>query len=359
MITKTLFPGKYVQGYNALEELSNEIKSLGSKGLLLVDSYVNKHVLPQMEFLKEAPIQIEEFQGECCDSEINRLIEICKSNQIDVVVGMGGGKTLDTAKAVAHFYKTPVIIVPTLASTDAPCSALSVIYSEKGEFDRYLVLPHNPNVVIVDSKLISQAPVRFLVSGIGDALSTWLEAESCKTSFRPNMTGFVGSLTAYALAELCFDTLLEYGYQAKLACEAKVVTPALEHIIEANTLLSGLGFESGGLASSHAIHNGLTALEETHKYFHGEKVAIGSLASLFITDKPTDFVNMVFDFCAEVGLPTTLADIGLEDVSDEDLMKVATLACASGETIHNEAKPITPEVVFAALRAMDAYGQAR
>lgn len=56
------------------------------------------------------------------------------------------------------------------------------------------------------------------------------------------------------------------------------MTPALEHIVEANILLSGLGFESGGLASCHAIHNGFTVLEQTHKYYHGEKVAFGTLA---------------------------------------------------------------------------------
>ncbi|MFT5940151.1 MAG: glycerol dehydrogenase [Paraglaciecola sp.] len=68
---------------------------------------------------------------------------------------------------------------------------------------------------------------------------------------------------------------MEYGRYAKLACEQDVVTPALEHIVEANTLLSGLGFESGGLAAAYAIDNGLTILPATHNYYHGEKVAVG------------------------------------------------------------------------------------
>lgn len=67
-------------------------------------------------------------------------------------------------------------VIPTIAATDAPCTALSVIYTKTGEFDKYLILPQNPNLVLVDSEIVCKAPVRFLVSGMGDALATWFEA---------------------------------------------------------------------------------------------------------------------------------------------------------------------------------------
>ena len=118
-------------------------------------------------------------------------------------------------------------------------------------------------------------------------------------------------------------------------------------------------FESGGLAAAHAIHNGLTVLKQTQKYFHGEKVALGTLASLFLTDKPMDVINEVFSFCETVGLPTTLGDIGLSDISDADLMKVAESTCAEGETIHNEPIPVTLEMVFSAVKTTDAFGKSR
>ncbi len=173
------------------------------------------------------------------------------------------------------------------------------------------------------------------------------------------MTGNVGSMSAYGLARLCYDTLLKFGLAAKMICETHVVTPALEHIVEANTLLSGLGFESGGLAASHAIHNGLTVLEQTHNYYHGEKVAMGTLTSLFLTDKSPEIIKDVYDFCESVGLPITLADIGLTNVSDEDLTKVASASCAKGESIYNEPIPVTLDMVFSALKAADAEGQRR
>ncbi len=361
MISTTIFPGRYVQGPDTLKRLGQEISRYGEHGFLICDSFVFQNLLPefQADLEKNIRVTIEKFAGECSDEEIERLSARAHKAGCEIIVGIGGGKTLDTAKAVAYKLKIPVATSPTIASTDAPCSAISVIYSSTGEFKRYLMLPKNPEIVIIDTKIIVQASSRFLVSGMGDALATWFEAESCKKKYAANMTGDLGSMTAYALAELCYKTLIEYGLLAKIACESHIVTPALEHVVEANTLLSGLGFESGGLAAAHAIHNGLTVLSQTHKYYHGEKVAIGTLASLILTDKPKAVINEVFTFCESVGLPTTLSEIGLMDVTDSDLIKVAEVACAKGETIHNEAVPIVPEMVFYALKAIDMIGKNR
>lgn len=361
MISTTIFPGRYIQGYNALQRLGPEMVRLGQKGLVICDPIVLKQVLPNYlpEIQEAVNVEIEKFNGECSDEEIARLSQTAEQTGCNLIVGIGGGKALDTAKAVAYQVKTPVVVVPTIASTDAPCSALSVIYTPDGQFKRYLILPSNPNVVLLDTRVIAQAPVRFLVSGMGDALATWFEAESVKNKYAGNMTGDIGSMTAYALAQLCYETLLQYGLAAKRSAAVQAVTPALEHIVEANTLLSGIGFESGGLAAAHAIHNGLTVLEPTHHYYHGEKVAFGTLTSLFLTDKPTSIIDEVFSFCELVGLPTTLADIGLAVVSDEELMQAAEAACAEGETIHNEPIPVSPSSVLAAMKTADAYGQRR
>jgi glycerol dehydrogenase len=359
MLTTTLFPGRYTQGPDALKDLGDEIKRFGKKGFIIADPFVYDKILPDYfsQLEKDVKLGRERFEGECTNNEIQRLSGVVKEDDSDVVIGFGGGKTIDTTKAVAYELKRPMIIIPSLASTDAPCSALSVIYTEEGEVDRYLILPENPNVIIVDTRIIVEAPTRFLVSGMGDALATWFEAQSCKNAYAPNMTGKHGSMTAHFLAQLCFETLLEYGEAAKEACDAGVTTPALEKIVEANTLLSGLGFESGGLATAHSIHNGLTALEQTHDYFHGEKVTIGTLASLFLTDKPIEIIDTVYSFCESIGLPVTLEQVGLKEVSDEDLRKVAKVTVKEGETIHNEAVPVTADAVFNAIKMADQYGK--
>lgn len=360
MITTAIFPGRYVQGAGAIEHsLADEIIRLGSNALILQDPIVNQKMGDQINnaLVGKLHSHVEIFNSECSDEEISRVSQLAENCGAEVIVGIGGGKTLDTAKATGAALKRPIVIVPTLASTDAPCSSLVVIYTPEGQFKRYLMIPRNPDVVLVDTAVIAQAPVRFLLSGIGDALATWFEAEDCRIKLAGNMTGRQGPMTAFSLARLCFDTLLKYGVQAKNACEQQKVTPALEHVIEANTLLSGLGFESGGLAAAHAIHNGLTVLPQTHRYWHGEKVTFGTLAMLMLTDRDPELITRVYHFCLELGLPTTLEDIGLQDVSDEMLFKAAEAACLPGETMHNEPYEVTPTNVLAAMRAADAQGR--
>lgn len=334
---------------------------MGQRGLLVCTPSFFTHSLPRVrsKIQQKVEINTQKFSGECCDEEIQRLKNIAKDFNSQFIAGIGGGKTIDTVKAIAHELTIPVCVVPTIASTDAPCSALSVIYTSQGEFNRYLKLHRNPDLVLVDTHIIAHAPVRFLISGMGDALATWFEAESCQKKHAKNMAGGYGSMSAYSLAHLCYKTLLEYGLAAKVSCETQSMTPALEHIVEANTLLSGLGFESGGLAAAHAIHDGLTILEETHNYYHGEKVAIGTLTSLFLTGKPAKVIDEVFSFCERVGLPTTLEEIGVRSFSEEDLLKVGQASCAKQETIHNEPLPVTPELVVSSLRAAHAEGKRR
>ncbi len=360
MFLKAVFPGKYIQGEGVLDQLSQWVRWFGKKGLILASrSAKDKNLVPYADDLKASGIIIEPFQGECCEKELTRLAVVISREHTDVLVGMGGGKAIDTAKIAADRAGIPVIIVPTIASTDAPCSGCAVLYSEKGIFEMVYYQKTNPQVVLVDTKVIADAPVRFLISGMGDALATWFEARSCDRTQSENACGGLSTLTGLNLARLCYDTLLAYGPAARIAALQHAVTPALNHIIEANILLSGIGFESGGLGAAHSVHNGLTALDETHAFYHGEKVAFGVLTGLALADASPQETQTVYAFCEEIGLPTTLADIGLQNAGREDLMKVAQKTCAPEECIHHEAGRITPEKVLQAILAANAIGQAR
>lgn len=351
-----LSPSKYIQGPDSL---SNIAKYAKKNAFIIADNFVmsiTEDIIKE-SFKKENLIaSFELFNGECSKVEINRLKNILKDKNSDIIIGVGGGKTLDTAKALAYYSDLPVIIVPTIASTDAPCSALSVLYTEEGIFDEYLLLPSNPNIVLMDTNIIAKAPARLLASGMGDALATYFEARACERSGALNMGGGLPTKAALTLAKLCFDTLLADGEKAMFAAQKCVCTKAVENIIEANTYLSGIGFESGGLAAAHAIHNGLTVLEECHDLYHGEKVAFGTLVQLFLENAPMEEIDEVLFFCKNIGLPTSLEDLGVSSIEREKLLEVAKLACAPGETIHNMPFEVTPEKVLAAILAADNYG---
>ncbi len=355
-------PSRYTQGKNATQFLGQEMTALGLVGPVLIVASKSAvaflsetwaRTLPDAGFVH----QVFNFGGECSIAEIERVRAAACRQPAKVIVGAGGGKALDTARAAAAELDLPFVSCPTVASSDAPCSALSIVYTDDGVFLEMRILPRNPDLVLVDTQLIARSPARLLGAGMGDALSTRFEAKACAESGVPNMRGGTSTRSALALAELCYRTLLEDGADALTAVRSKSVTPGLERIVEANTLLSGLGFESSGLAAAHSVHNGLTAVPETRAYLHGEKVAFGTLVQLVLEDQPRSLVEEVLSFSTSVGLPITLAEIGLSGMTPEMLNRITVRGTAKGETIHNEPFEVTPEAVADAIRAADARGR--
>jgi glycerol dehydrogenase len=357
-------PGRYVQGRDATAQLGDEMTKVGLAGPALVVASPSPRRLLAATWEKSlggAGIahEVHDFGGECSKAEIDRVAAAARQMQARVVIGAGGGKVLDTARAAAAELDLPVVNCPTTASSDAPCSALSVVYTDDGHFDRYLFYKRNPELVLVDTTAVAQAPLRLLVAGMGDALATWFEARTVIEAHRPNQLQGGTTSSAGALARLCYQMLLDDGLAASQAVQAGVVTPALERLVEANTLLSGLGFESGGLAVAHSIHNGLTTAPTTHAYLHGEKVAFGLVVQLVVEGRPAGELDQVLDFAGRVGLPTTLEQLGLGDPSQETIAGIAERTLAEGETAHNEPFELSPDIVADAIWAADATGRAR
>ncbi|RTL84342.1 MAG: glycerol dehydrogenase [Hyphomicrobiales bacterium] len=356
-------PARYVQGRDATHSLASELKRLGFSGKALIIASQSPRALLGGVWSETFPrygldFEVLPFGGECSLAEISRGMDAARRIAAAVVIGVGGGKALDTARAVASELDLAVACCPTSASSDAPCSALSVVYSEEGVFEKCLFYKRNPDLVLVDSSVIARAPVRLLISGMGDALATYFEADSSIRAHKKNVVGGLSTIAAAAISELCYKTLLKDGASAVAAAKAGAITPALERIIEANTLLSGLGFESGGLSVAHSVHNGLTAARETHDRLHGEKVAFGTLVQLVLEGRETSVIDEVMSFCLSVGLPLTLADLGLATLPPELGRLIAERAVAAGESAHNEPFEVTAVAVLDAIYAADEMGKA-
>ena len=362
-MTKVVFrsPSRYIQGAGVMQDLAKEVEVLGQKPLLIADDVVweiTQEALKSSFDQSETDFYYEAFNGEASTKEINRLTNVGKEQSADYVIGVGGGKTLDTAKAVSDQLAVPVVIVPTTASTDAPTSALSVIYSEDGVFEGYKFYDKNPELVLVDTQVVVNAPVRLFASGICDAMATLVEVNATVKRNGNAMAGGKPTFAARAIAEMAENVLFEYGLAAYKAAKEGLVTPQVEAIVEANTLLSGLGFENGGLAGAHAIHNGFTALHgDIHKLTHGEKVAYGTLVQLVLERKTEAEIMKYIEFYRAIDMPTTLKDLHLENASLEDLKEVGKLATAEGETMENLDPEITAEQVAQAILAVDTLSK--
>jgi glycerol dehydrogenase len=361
MVKIMIAPNRYIQGPRILKETGNYIAHLGSKVFFIAGKTALSTIQGLVsKSLKDHAIeyQFEALLGECTRASAAQLTKKARTYGADVVAGVGGGRAIDTAKAVSHELGSALVIVPTVASNDAPCSALSVQHTEDHKLDRFLILKRNPDLILVDSQVIAEAPTRYFVAGMGDALATWFEAFTCTKSCAKNLAGGVTTAAALTLARLCYDTLMEYGVMAKLAVDQNAVTPAVERVIEANILLSGLGFESSGLAAAHGIHEGVLALEGTEGALHGEMVAFGTIAQLVMENYAKDEIDKVIDFCKAVGLPVTLRQLGVADTSPKNLMKAAEAACVEGLTTHNSYFEINPDLVLGAIIGANALGEA-
>jgi glycerol dehydrogenase len=344
-----LAPQRYVQGQGVLDAIGIYLSIIPSRRpVVLISDGGNKRFGGQLqESITQAGLPFLQmiFGGECCLNEIQRLAGLIReqAGDVDALVTVGGGKCLDTGKAVAYRLGVPVVSCPTIASTDAPCSAVSVIYTDDGVQVGPEFYPSNPTLVVVDTRIIIDAPLRQLVSGMGDALATYYEARTCfENPAARSMVGARPTIAALAIGRLCAETVLEKGLEAVAAVLAHRINEAFEQVVEANTLLSGMGFESGGLATTHAVAAGLTVIPDLHKnYFHGELVGIGILSHLLLEGRTAE-AEKVGTFLAKIGLPVHAGQLGLDLEKDaDDLMAVMENAVGSHLT-DSEPVEVTP-----------------
>lgn len=350
-------PLKYVQGKDATLKFKEEMGYMGHRWLFICSNSGYKATHDNIEKSFEGTDdyrRYEIFGGLSSNGEIAKMQKIVEDDRIDAVVACGGGSAVDTAKTTAYYTGKHIVIIPTVAATDAPCTGLSVIYNDDGSFNKYLFFPTNPDAVMVDSQIIANAPVEFLIAGMGDALGTYFEGRASIRTESPSLEGTGITRAGMALARLCYDTLRSYGTQAIAACKNHVVTPALDAIIEANVYLSGVGADNVNCAAAHSFYNGLTSLGG-HSSGHGDCVAFGTLVQLTLEGVPKEEFEEVQSFSLEVGLPVTLKELGISTA--DEIRTIAKNACVPGETIHNLAGDVTPDELYAAIVATDYLGR--
>lgn len=349
-------PSQYVQGPGTLEELGGYVSEFGAHALVVTDEVVEEVVGRAVERSfspTEVGYAVTTFGGECTEQEIDRHSVVAQHAEADVIVGIGGGKVIDVAKGVRGQVGGRLVTVPTIASTDAPTSGLSVVYTEEGNITGGIVHDQRPDLVLVDTEVIAAAPVRWFTSGIGDALATRFEAEATMESGGWTFAGGTPSQAGLALATQCYEVLRAHAREAVDAVGDGTVTGAVEETVEAIVLLSGLGFENGGLAAAHAIHDGIVSEAETEAT-HGEKVWFGLLTQLILEGRPTDEVRDITRFARDLGLPVTLDDLG---IAVDRLEAIAEATCRDGTTIDNQPHDPTTEAVYEALLAADEVGR--
>ncbi len=354
-------PGRYVQGFGERKNLGKSIRKLGEKFYFIASpGGYRRNGEEMMQIIRDAGKEVVfgEFHGETTKEEVFLHMEELKKAGCDAVIGMGGGKVLDTAKAVAeNLGGIPCVTMPTVASNDSPCSGVAVLYNEQGVVIKALMMRRNPDLVVVDTEIISRSPARQLSAGIGDALATWYEQRACERNHVKTMARGTVTETVSAMCRLCNDLLLRYGKEALDGVKRGQYTEALEKVCEAAILLSGIGFESGGLAAAHAVNDGLAQEPQAHGAYHGEKVAFGLVTQCVLEHMEEKELHALLSFMRDVDLPMTLEQLGVREIHEETLRRAAEMAVVPTQSTRNLREGITAEEVYEAMLRADQIGR--
>lgn len=354
-------PAKYVQGAGVIKEIGKYASKmgLGDKALVMggrTALSTTQEAIAESFRAHGIAYVIETFVGEITRGKIEHLAAIGKKSKVNFVVGVGGGKAIDASKVVSIDLKVPLAVVPTIAATDAACSATAVIYSEEHVFQEVPMRSRNPELVLASTDIIVKAPVRFLVAGMGDALATKFEAEAAYKSANRNFHGGTIGQSSLGMARWCTDTVIEQGEAAKKAAEQGIANQIFEEVVEATVYVSSVSWENCNCAAAHAMTLGFTVLKETKPYLHGELVGFFTLTQLVLENQPKELLDRIFKFCHSVGLPVTLAEIGLKDASKQTLMRGVEASSGKGTSVYNEPFTVTSQTLYEALINTDRTG---
>jgi len=353
ILSLSVAPIQVLRGSQALEESGDAIARLGQRPLVVGGDRTLATLTSQLQSaLQQQHLQLSftSYSPDCSEASLAALREAAVKHQADLIIGVGGGKALDTAKLLAHQCKLPIVTIPTSAATCAAWTALSNIYSDKGAFLYDVPLDRCPDLLILDYSLVLNAPQRTLVAGIGDALAKWYEA-SVSSGSSPVTLIIAAVQQARVLRDILFqksaDALKEPGSEA------------WREVVDATVLLAGVIGGLGGAqcrtVAAHAVHNGLTHIPAAHDALHGEKVAYGILVQLRLEEMlqgnqlAASARQQLLKFYAEIGLPQTLEDLGLENITLAELRYAAEIACKPGSDIHRLPFEVVPEQLMAAM----------
>lgn len=353
LLNLSIAPASVLRGENAITHAGNAIGRFGKSPLIVGGKNSLDIIKPLLEPVltqQQLPYHQISYNPDCCETSIETLRHAVQNHQADFIIGIGGGKALDSAKLLAHQTQLPIITIPTSGATCAAWTALSNIYSPEGAFLYDVSLAKCPDLLILDYTLIQTASPRTLIAGIGDAIAKWYEASVSSGHSEKTLL-----IAAVQQARILRDIL----FQKSTIALQEPGSETWRDVVDATVLLAGVIGGIGGAqcrtVAAHAVHNGLTHLKASHGTLHGEKVAFGILVQLRLEEMiqgnqlAASARQQLLKFYSEIGLPQTLADLGLGNITLTELRQAAEISCNPNSDIHRLPFTVDPEQLMAAM----------
>ncbi len=353
IVSLTIAPAQVVRGFGAIEQTGSLLARFGNRPLLVGGDHSLDVVKPRLKPVFKAhqlTVAKVSYGKDCSEAALTRIKQAIANHCADFIIGVGGGKALDAAKLLADQCSLPIVTIPTTAATCAAWTALSNVYSEQHAFMYDVSLARCPDLLVLDYDLIATAPQRTLIAGIGDAIAKWYEASVSSGHSEKTLL-----IAAVQQARVLRDIL----FQKSVAAINDPLGADWQEVVDASVLMAGVIGGIGGAqcrtVAAHAVHNGLTHLLAAHHALHGEKVAYGILVQLRLEELvqgnqlAASARQQLIKFYTEIGLPKTLSDLGLNEVTIAQLQHAAEIACAPASDIHRLPFKVTPPQLMAAM----------
>ncbi|OOC12333.1 oxidoreductase [Dickeya dadantii] len=292
------------------------------------------------------------FSAHCSESEIARLTAAAGGDR-SVVIGVGGGAVLDTAKVVARRLGLPLVAIPTIAATCAAWTPLSVWYNDTGQALRFEIFNDANHLVLVEPRILLAAPVEYLLAGIGDTLAKWYEAVVLSPQPETlSLTVRLGLQTAQDIRDVLLNQSESALKAARNATLNQDFLDVVDAIIAGGGMVGGLGERYTRVAAAHAVHNGLTVLPQTAHFLHGTKVAYGILVQCALLGQ-TEALRQLKVAFRVFGLPVSLAELDVDITDETALQAVIARTLQSGESIHYLPGPLDADTLLTAFRTVE------
>lgn len=351
---------RYIHQPNTIKRLPKFLEELQSKRVLVLHGSQSWQAIKKYWPEETVPTSYLLFSGECSFEEAKRIETAIKKQKVDTIIGVGGGKVLDTVKAaVAELYQVKSILIPTLPSNCACLTPLSIMYSEEGLHLHTIRFNRSTNLVLIEPQLLAEAPLYHFSSGVGDTLAKWYEN---RVSFEqlPDEQKTVPVEFGQKIAKDSADTVLTYGAEALLDVKEKKATHAFSKVLDGIYLLAGL---VGGMAGkygrsvvAHAFYYAHTdilieAKRENH-YSHGATVAYGVLVQLSLQNKWNELKELIQRY-PELNLPILLEEIGLIKENEEELLRLGKKVLKEGSYAYKINEQLQPKDIVEAMLSVE------
>lgn len=306
------------------------------------------------EAIKATRLEIVEtavYGKDCTIANIEKWAEYVSHLKVDMIFGMGGGKALDTAKAVANKLNLPIFTFPTIASTCAATTALSVVYKDDGDFDRFEFFERPAQHSFIELGMIAEAPVKYLRAGMGDTIGKYFECHLASRNDRLEHSSLLGR----TISNNCYFPVIEHGVKAYEDCMHHEVSYELEQVVLANIVTTGmvsvLVVDDYNCAIAHSVYYGLVLLEGfEEKYLHGDVVAYGVLVQLAVDNKLVE-LEEVRAFMRKLNMPTTLKE--MEVVLNRDALEEVLEEIVNGPDMLHLPYKVSKEMIYEAMKKVE------